>query len=431
MMDNKALDDQELVVTQEDLDVFYEIVDSYRLNKVVDESQSVMSAFTYAMTSPLIWKIREIYKKNKQPIEKVPIVLGILGDGDSGKSTLIEHYLAPFMGNTGLVPQPSHFGDENQGRITNTLKFMAMHMHSANPTPLLIDEMKDVFFQGKHPIDLLKGWANTIEGIHPVILTASNTVDVSFKPEVTKRMYYVTVKSPLLSDDKKVTMRDDVIPRITSNMFKYVVRELNSRLSNLSKEDEKLLLRDYLSITRSIIRELLESGGKVFDDKVYEPYSYATTNAAEEWRGLLNEDSNGYITFDGADSNIARIGRNFFGNGGSYGKAHVLDMNNYFDKLPTNVRRERLSSCIVVFVDEFDKFIGQPKLRELQASRYGEVGLLKETVSQKDAQMMSLLENMNKQLAETSAQNKELREKLLVEDKKTSKKGLFSRLFGK
>lgn len=51
-------------VEKDDVRVFVEIIKSFKYNKVKDESNQALSAFLYLMTSPLIWKIREIYHQS-------------------------------------------------------------------------------------------------------------------------------------------------------------------------------------------------------------------------------------------------------------------------------------------------------------------------------------------------------------------------------
>ena len=51
-------------LSRADLENFVNIIESFRTNKVRDESLQALSAFLYLMTAPLIWKIRQIYRES-------------------------------------------------------------------------------------------------------------------------------------------------------------------------------------------------------------------------------------------------------------------------------------------------------------------------------------------------------------------------------
>lgn len=82
------------------------------MNKVKDESHQALSAFIYLMTAPMIWKIREIYRKSNfsKSADQIPLSMVLIGRGTTGKTLLVRDYFKNLL-ETSLI-------------VCNTLKLM-------------------------------------------------------------------------------------------------------------------------------------------------------------------------------------------------------------------------------------------------------------------------------------------------------------------
>src|SRR5699024_4550891 len=91
-------------VTRDDVENFVKVIKSFKYNKVRDESQQALSAFMYLMTAPLIWKIRQIYRKSNyaKSADQVPLSMVLIGRGTTGKTLLVRDYFKPFVGDRGM-----------------------------------------------------------------------------------------------------------------------------------------------------------------------------------------------------------------------------------------------------------------------------------------------------------------------------------------
>ena len=79
---------------------FVRIIESFRFNKVKNESHQALSAFIYLMTAPMIWKIREIYRKSNfsKSADQIPLSMVLIGRGTTGKTLLVRDYFKKFTG---------------------------------------------------------------------------------------------------------------------------------------------------------------------------------------------------------------------------------------------------------------------------------------------------------------------------------------------
>lgn len=77
-------------ISKQDVKDICDIVFFYRDNKQDDESQAVFSFLMYVLESANIWKIRKVISEHGGIVENVPVVAALIGQGETGKTTLLK-----------------------------------------------------------------------------------------------------------------------------------------------------------------------------------------------------------------------------------------------------------------------------------------------------------------------------------------------------
>lgn len=193
------------LVTKDDVRTFIRIIESFRLNKVKDESHQALSAFIYLMTAPMIWKIREIYRKSNfsKSADQIPLSMVLIGRGTTGKTLLVRDYFKKFIGDTSHSIQYTEINDGNASRTDKAVRFLDNYLHSARfISPMIVDELNSNFLHSKVALNAIKQWSNTITGIHNINIFAMNhnagSKEINNLEEITKRVYYLSFEAPWL-----------------------------------------------------------------------------------------------------------------------------------------------------------------------------------------------------------------------------------------
>ncbi|WP_172994167.1 phospholipase D family protein, partial [Lactobacillus helveticus] len=247
------------LVTKDDVRTFIRIIESFRLNKVKDESHQALSAFIYLMTAPMIWKIREIYRKSNfsKSADQIPLSMVLIGRGTTGKTLLVRDYFKKFIGDTSHSIQYTEINDGNASRTDKAVRFLDNYLHSARfISPMIVDELNSNFLHSKVALNAIKQWSNTITGIHNINIFAMNhnagSKEINNLEEITKRVYYLSFEAPWLPTNQQEINYNILINDNNDHIYRYVVSELNKRLINLTGEEEAKLIDDYLSLTKDI-----------------------------------------------------------------------------------------------------------------------------------------------------------------------------------
>lgn len=405
--------------TRDDLITFVQIIKSYQENKVTNESQQALSAFLYVMTSPLIWKIREIYHQNGRNRDQVPITLALLGQGTSGKTMTIRDYFKPFIGDKSPLIGFETLGSTTARNINAQLNFIDHYLRSEIVSPLIIDEVREIFFSGKDAVRSIKTWSNDIDGIHGCNIITSNTENVSVKPEIRKRVYYISITARYKEINDQVYDFNDLKTKLTARLYHEVVYHLNERLNNLSSRDRDALLVDFMSLTKDILKTILKNHGLLYDlpKEIWENYDYGVATFKRDWEILLQGDRYQNVSFKVGNDKEFSISSKLFEGNGKFEAKKQKDMQEYYNKLPSGVGIDLFPSGMVLNIDAFDRFLGSNATRSLYNQ---ENRVLEKEQSDLTVHLLKEQQEMNKQLLEIQKQ-------VLSQPKK---KGFLTKIFG-
>src|SRR5699024_2850775 len=119
------------IVNEDDVRTFVRIIESFKLNKVKDESHQALSAFIYLMTAPMNWKIREIYRKSNfsKSADQIPLSMVLIGRGTTGKTLLVRDYFKKFTGDKSHSLQYTEINEGNGARTDKAVRFLDHYLH--------------------------------------------------------------------------------------------------------------------------------------------------------------------------------------------------------------------------------------------------------------------------------------------------------------
>ena len=407
-------------VTKTDAEVFAKVIESYRANKFKDERASLMTGFLYLMTSPLIWRIRETFEEHRLNRENIPVFLVMMGQGLSGKSDALNRYFRPFVGAEGKAidmstdPNFSAFsGHQSQRRV----KYIEGEIYQDKVvSPAFFDEVDPKLFDNPTAINMFKAIGNSRVGIHPAGIMVSNASMSGLKKELQKRIQYVSIVGDFLEEDDCPIDYQKLSTQITDRIYREVVSRLNDRLINVSEEDFKLLRKDYLSITREILRDIMDRHGIELDDDVWAGSDYIKERARSNWPTKILTADPSHILMMRSDSKTATITEHVFKPNTGYNKTGINEeMDAYANMLPRGVVLRRADNNLQVDIDRFDKAVGEPILRTIWEDRFRTDLTVDAVKRQQDATQETLAQVVQ----------------LLAEREAKPKKGLFGRIFGK
>jgi hypothetical protein len=407
-------------VTKTDAEVFAKVIESYRANKFKDERASLMTGFLYLMTSPLIWRIREIFEEHRLNREDIPVFLVMMGQGQSGKSNALNHYFRPFVGADGKAIDASnenaftHYsGHQNQRRVKHIQAEIGM---DKVVSPTFLDEVAPEFFDNNTAINMFKSVGNSRMDAHRTCIMASNASMSGLKKELQKRIQYVSIVGEFR---KAVDCPIDYLQlssQITDHIYREVVSRLNDRLADPNEADIQAIRNDYLSITREILRDIMDSHGIELDEDVWAGFDYVKDKARKQWPVVIRTADPKHIMMTRANRHIATITEHVFKqNTGYRAGGPNKEMEAYADMLPKGVVTERADNCIEVDIDLFDEAVGDTVLRDLWEDKFRTDMTVDAVKRQQDATQETLGQVVQ----------------MLAEREAKPKKGFFGRIFGK
>ncbi|MGQ5708718.1 phospholipase D family protein [Lactobacillus sp. PSON] len=421
-------------VEKDDVRVFVEIIKSFKYNKVKDESNQALSAFMYLMTSPLIWKIREIYHQSNfsKSADQVPVSMVLIGRGTTGKTLLVSDYFKKFTGDTSKSIQYSEING-NSAQTNKAVTFLDNYLNSGRfVSPMIIDELNGNFLHSKVATNAIKQWSNTITGIHNVNIFAMNhnagSKEINNLEEITKRVYYLSFEAPWLPQAQQKYNYNILINDNNDHIYKYVTHELNRRLCNLTGEDEANLVKDYLSITKEIVWNLLKKFGyqNELADIINKNYDYKVDRNRITWKMLIKDDNFEHVSVSKTNPDQFVVSKAIFNNlkANSYENINQT-LDNYFNMFPreAGIAIEQYDNGMILNIKKFDKFIGEPLIQKYYDEVYKDdkqqdtmTAFLK-AQEKRDEANNQIMQTLVKQVAE--------------QNKPKKKQGLISKLFRK
>lgn len=419
----------ENLVTENDVRTFVRIIESFRFNKVKDESHQALSAFVYLMTAPMIWKIREIYRKSNfsKSADQIPLSMVLIGRGTTGKTLLVRDYFKKFTGDISHSLQYTEINDGNGSRTEKAVKFLDNYLHSARfISPMIVDELNSNFLHSKVALNAIKQWSNTIKGIHNINIFAMNhnagSKEINNLEEITKRVYYLSFEAPWLPSNQQKINYNMLINDNNDHIYRYVVSELNSRLLNLTGEEEANLIDDYLSLTKDILAKLLRKFGYYdrLKDILGSNYDYKIDRNRITWKMLILDDHYEHIAFTDGDDKYFHVSKAIFNDFKANGYENINQtLDNYFNMFPREggIAIEQYGNGMRLNIDKFDEFIGEPLIRKHYKKTHKD-----ETQQDDMKEFLKMQAKQTQMMQETMAKLTEQRE-----DK--NKKGIFSRWF--
>lgn len=407
-------------VTKTDAEVFAKVIESYRANKFKDERASLMTGFLYLMTSPMIWRIREIFEEHRLNREDIPVFLVMMGQGQSGKSNALNHYFRPFVGCDGKAIDASnenafaHYtGHQSQRRVKHIRDEIDM---DKVVSPTFLDEVAPEFFDNNTAIGMFKAIGNSRMDAHRACIMASNASMSGLKKELQKRIQYVSIVGEFRPAESCPIDYLKLSSQITDHIYREVVSRLKERLVDPTEEDVQAIRNDYLSITREILRDIMDSHGIELEEDVWAGFDYVKDKARKQWPVVIRTADPKHIMMTRANRKNATITEHVFKqNTGYRAGGPNKEMEAYADMLPKGVVTERADNCIQVDIDLFDEAVGDTVLRDLWEDKFRTDMTVDEVKRQQDATQETLAQVVQ----------------LLAEREAKPKKGLFGRIFGK
>lgn len=420
------------MVSEDDVRTFVRIIESFKLNKVKDESHQALSAFIYLMTAPMIWKIREIYRKSNfsKSADQIPLSMVLIGRGTTGKTLLVRDYFKKFTGDKSHSLQYTEINDGNGARTDKAVRFLDNYLHSQRfISPMIVDELNSNFLHSKVALNAIKQWSNTIKGIHNVNIFAMNhnacSKEINNLEEITKRVYYLSFEAPWLPSNQQEINYNMLINDNNDHIYRYVVSELNKRLVHLTGEEEANLIEDYLSLTKEIVGNLLKKYG--YYDRLKNilgaNYDYKIDRNRITWKMLILDDHYEHIAFTDGDDKYFHVSKAIFNDFKANGYENINQtLDNYFNMFPREggIAIEQYGNGMRLDIDKFDKFIGEPLIRKHYERMH------------KDEKQQDNVTALLKAQVEQNKMMQEAVEKLTEQkEQENKKKGFISRLFNR
>ena len=300
---------------------------------------------------------------------------------------------------------------------------------------MVIDELYENFLHSKVATNAIKQWSNTLEDIHNVNIFAMNhnasNKGINNLEEITKRVYYLSFESGWLPEDEQTIDYRILVNNVNNHLYKTVVYRLNQRLNNLSGEDESKLIKDYLSLTKEILSDLLAQYGlnHRLAPLLAKRYDYKQDQNKTIWRMLLAENNFKNVYFTAGDDQHFTVSKAIFNDLKSnlyQNNNETLD--NYFNMLPREMGIGIVQNDIgmILDIDKFDQFIGESLVRNYYQQAH-------KAEHQQDAvtRLIALQEAEAARRATEEAKRQEKYDQILAElaHHQTKKTGLFGRFF--
>lgn len=390
-------------VNELDVSTFVDIVNSYNFNKMRDESHQAMSAFLFAMTAPVLWRIRKLVMETGFNPDQIPVMVAILGSGSSGKTTIVDDYFKPFIGD--ISPLLSEERIKSVYGATNTgsrgpIAFMNEYMDSGEISPLIIDEMSTDFLTKPAVQSKIKHWANSrtneLNGPQGTIILTSNADGAVLEESIKKRLWYLSITSDYKPKDQQEYNFSAMAGLLNNHMYRHVVFKLNERLDTLTTDEVVKFTENFLWLTADIVKQLLAAFGfeNAFPDKLFVPYRYEDEIAQQTIKDTIYQaNAKGSLSFDSSQEDYAVMLRSAWEATGSYAKNQKNEMDEFKALVPANCIIDATQKAITLSIKATDAYLGVNLLEALRYSspinsvpkdKYLESRLREETVEKEN-----------------------------------------------
>lgn len=397
------------VPPKDKIQMIEEIVKFYGEVKQRDESKATFSFLMYVLESANIWRIRELVWKmgSKARLGDIPVVCALVGQGGTGKTTLLEIAEGLTSGNHNNIIQA---GDDefwikesakkearSGKRITGDPKSNSFQVNNNNlwgladtymqtdgpVTPMLIDDPIPTFITSSKGEQALKKYTNTCSGNpHPVLLVALNSQDknVSFSvnAQTNRRAYLISQENQFKDRNKEQLKFTNYIQKdLTPDLFQYLTQQIDAYLQQVEEENNidefNKIDKDFLYPVKKIFKELLISQD-LLDPYMEqyldaENYNFKDDAGCRNWHALLSDKGViEKITFSKEDDRpLAFVPRDAFP-GNSSNK-----INQYFDYIPPkmNICATRQDAGLYIDIENMCKWLDDERLVKLYEDDQG------------------------------------------------------------
>jgi hypothetical protein len=328
------------------LEKIEKFIEAYRIFTIGSEEEKfetqvrVFEAILYTFVSPFIWKLREMYVRERQSEAlraDIPIFLLIAGKTQTGKTHILE-FLKVMIGHKFYI-----FDKEVKPQNIKA------YFESKEVFPLLIDEVSKQYFSSTSDMpykgeEFIKTMVNYLKDAHPcVIATTNNKFGVG--SQVVRRIYYLEMKVSF--DMKKREEMDKYHAEIIGNLGDEFFRDFLYRMA-IRLNGEYSVSHDFLKIGREIFKEYFDETGRDipqwFNKSVLDDYTNKSRNI---WRTLFETKNDGFIIKDKEiDVDTRKV----------FGEDHY-DKENAKNFLPSSIIKED-SVVLILDKERFFQFIG-------------------------------------------------------------------------
>lgn len=371
-------------VTATDLDIFNEMLRSYSVNKVEDESDNLLTILLYTMTSPLIWRVRQIVHENRGSRETIPNFMAILGAGNSGKTKILQYYIRPFIGlsndqrpfdvsNVKHLRGLGYGGMGGNGPVTNFVQYN-MSKGDNRVSPLIIDEVPDSWLSNKTAGDMIKATANSFSGINPAVIMSSNDTMSGLSRELQKRVLYVSISSPFKPESDCEIDFISLSDRINDHLFKETIKRLNQMLINPTDEIIKGLKSDPMWATRVVVKQIFDELGVEPEVELDGNYSFRKVKAAREWndRFRMAAQARQVLTSYATPDEFTITIEAFKSNNQRGAAANQDEMSSFAALLNPQIIKRTTKTGLTLYIDAFDEYLGEQVARSYWRERHVE-----------------------------------------------------------
>lgn len=324
--------------TRQDVSAIFDIARFYRARKQDNESQATFSFLMYVLESGSIWKIRQAIDKRNGIVEDVPIVVGLIGQGETGKSTLLKIASNLTIGNTQSIIQASS-EDKLFGMTAGVRKKLLSGKsltkqdragaYSSNPkvinkniwnftdrymdvgssiTPICIDDPEVSLFSSAAAQSFLKKRSNRHGDqlkIEPTAIFSMNSKgkDLELLAEVGRRGYVISQGNQFRKKtDADVHFfeyldgnTDNHGHRLNNTLYLYLTKQIEKWLDNMTDDDYLHLKRDFLYPVKVEFWKLVEEYDLVNTETKYyismDNYNLADDLGRRNWSILLHDEA--------------------------------------------------------------------------------------------------------------------------------------------
>jgi len=248
------------------LEKFISAYTKYTINNESDVQKRIFEAILYSFSSVYIWRFREnaINQQGREEIKSyIPLFMLIAGMSQSGKTHLIK-FISQIMGNHG---EYYHYTKQAKLSSMNQINPQIINQFfcEENLTPIFVDEIEKDYYSststassGYKGESFIKNMTNAKSGKHPCMIATSNT-DFSANSQVMRRIYYIQLNNPFVSDKKEETA--EYFTNILNEFGTQLYQDFLFRLEKKFLEGIRIDINDILLPAREIFLEYFEELG--------------------------------------------------------------------------------------------------------------------------------------------------------------------------